>query len=134
MSNSWKDYQRDLRADFEYNFEGAIDGVPDGWMESFFPQLKDELFNALGAYADEIMFHQIKEKYGALRVYWNFPDRDYYTEKDNMDLKELVPVIQNIVKKYVDISENTCIVCGKTATHMTTGYIAPLCDSCEDRF
>lgn len=133
MSNEWKDYQRDLRADFEYNFESAFE-IPDGWIESFIPQLKDELFNALGAYADEIMFYQIKEKYGALRIYWNFPDRDYYTEKDDIEIKELIPVIQNIVDKYVDISEHTCIACGKPATHMTTGYIEPLCDSCEDKF
>lgn len=134
MSNAWKDYQRDLRADFEHNFECAIDGIPDGWMESFLPYLKDELFNACGAYADEIMFYQIKEKYGALRVYWHFPDKDYYTKEDYTDLKELIPIIQKIIKKYEEISENTCIVCGKTATHMTTGYIAPLCDNCEDKF
>ena len=127
MSNEWKDYQRDLRTDFEYNFESAIDGIPDGWEHSFFPQLKDELFEACGAYADEIMFYQIKEKYGALRVYWNFPDRDYYTEKDDMDIKELIPVIRSIVEKYVDISEKTCVVCGQAATHMTTGYIVPVC-------
>ena len=133
MSNEWKDYQRDLRADFEHNFECALE-IPDGWIKSFIPQLKDELFEALGAYADEIMFYQIKEKFGQLTVYWNFPDRDYYTEKDDMDLKELVPVIRSIVEKYVEISKNTCIVCGEAATHMTTGYIAPLCDSCEDKF
>jgi len=44
MSNEWKDYQHDIRTDFEYNFESAIDGIPDGWIKSFFPQLKDELF------------------------------------------------------------------------------------------
>ena len=103
-------------------------------MKSFVPQFKDELFNVLGAYADEIMFYQIKEKYGALRVYWNCPDRDYYTEKDDMDIKELVPVIRSIIDKYVEISEKTCAVCGKTATHMTTGYIVPLCDNCEDKY
>ena len=133
MSNEWKDYQHDLRADFEYNFESALE-IPDGWINSFIPQLKDELFKVLGAYADEIMFYQIKEKYGALRVYWNFPDKDYYTEKDDMDIKELIPVIRSIVEKYVYISENICTVCGKAATHMATGYIEPLCDNCDDNF
>ena len=134
MSNEWKDYQRDLRADFEYNFDAAIDGVPDGWMKSFMPQLRDELFNALGAYADEIMFYQTKEKFSELTVYWNFPDRDYYTEEDVKDINNLIPVVQDIIKKYVEISKNTCIVCGKAATHMTTGYIVPLCDNCEDKY
>lgn len=132
MSNEWKDYRRDLRADFEYNFESAIDGIPDGWIKSFFSQLKNELFEACGAYADEIMFYQIKEKYGQLTVYWNFPNKEYYTESDDKDIKEIIPVVQNIIKKYTEISKNTCVMCGEAATYMTTwGYIAPFCDDCE---
>jgi hypothetical protein len=131
MSNEWKDYQRNLRSDFEHNFESALE-IPCGWIKSFIPQLKDEIFNALGAYADEIMFYQIKEKFGELVVYWNFPDKDYYTKKDYADIDELIPIVQNIVKKYNEISKSTCIVCGKAATHMTDwGWIAPLCDICE---
>lgn len=132
MSNEWKDYQRDLREDFDHNFECAIDGIPDGWMKSFMPQFKDELFEALGAYADEIMFYQIKEKFGELTVYWNFPDKEYYTDEDIREINELIPVVQDIIKKYVQISKNTCAVCGEPATYMTTwGYIAPFCDDCE---
>lgn len=134
MSNGWKDYQRDLRVDFEDNFVSAIDGIPDGWLKSFMPQLRDELFEACGAYADEIMFYQIKEKFGQLTVYWNFPDKDYYTEEDCKDINNLISVIESVIKKYTEISKKTCIVCGNAATHMTAGYIVPLCDSCEDKF
>jgi hypothetical protein len=136
MSNEWKDYQHDLRAYFEHNFEAAINSIPDGWMKSFMPQLKDELFVALGAYADEIMFYQTKEKFGQLTMYWNFPDKDYYTDKDYEDIEELVPTIQNIIKKYVEISKNTCVMCGEAATYTTTwDWIAPFCDDCEvERF
>lgn len=135
MSNEWKDYQRDLRADFEYNFEAAIDGIPDGWENSFFHQLKDELFKACGAYADEIMFYQIKEKYGQLTVYWNFPDKDYYTDLDNKDIEEIIPAVQDIIKRYTEISRHTCIICGKETAHMMYRHIiVPLCDSCEDKF
>jgi hypothetical protein len=132
MSNEWKDYQYDIRENFEYNFDLSLDSIPDGWMKSFIHQFKDELFNSLGAYADEIMFYQIKEKFGELTVYWNFPDKDYYTDKDYEDIEELVPTIQNIIKKYVEISKNTCVMCGKAATYTTTwGWIAPFCDDCE---
>ena len=134
MSNEWKDYQRDLRSDFEYNFECALSGVPPGWTRSFMPNLIDELFGTLGSYADEIMFYQIKEKYGQLVVYWNFPDKAYYTEEDCNNVDELIPVVQNIIDKYAKISKNTCIVCGHTTTHITTGYIVPMCDHCEDKF
>lgn len=132
MSNGFKDYLNDLRSDFEYNFELALDPMPNGWMKEVIPQLKDELFNALGSYADEIAFYQIKEKFGELVVYWNFPDKEYFNEDDNTELKELVPYIENIIKKYRDISKKTCIVCGKPATYTTTwAYVAPFCDDCE---
>lgn len=132
MSNGWKDYQHDLREDFEDNFECALDSIPDGWMKSFIPQFKEELFDALGAYADEIMFYQIKEKFGVLTVYWNFPDKDYYTDANRTDIDKLIPIVKNIIKKYEDISKNTCVVCGKPSTYMTTwAYIAPFCDDCE---
>jgi hypothetical protein len=132
MSNEWKDYQRDLRDDFEDNFERSLDSIPNGWMNTFISQFKDELFKACGPYADEIMFYQIKEKFGELTVYWNFPDKDYYTDEDYADLEELVPIIKDIINKYVEISKNTCAVCGKPATYMTDwGWIAPMCDSCE---
>ena len=131
MSSGWKDYQRDLRADFEYNFDAALDSIPDGWMNTFIPEFKEELFVSLGAYADEIMFYQTKEKFGELTVYWNFPDRDYYNEEDVNDINKLIPVVQDIIKKYVAISKNTCAVCGKPATHITDwGWIVPLCDTC----
>lgn len=132
MSNGWKDYQRDLKEDFAHNFVSAIDGIPDGWMESFMPQLMDELFEACGAYADEIMFYQIKEKYGQLTVYWNFPDKDYYTDVDNKDIEAIIQTVEKIIRKYIEISKKTCVMCGKPATYMTTwAYIAPFCDDCE---
>lgn len=132
MSNEWKDYKRDIRENFDDNFECALDSIPRGWMKSFMLQFKDELFNALGAYADEIMFYQIKEKFGELTVYWNFPDKDYYNEYNYADINELIPIVQDIIKKYAEISKNTCVMCGKPATYMTTwAYIAPFCDDCE---
>ena len=39
---------------------------------------------------------------------------------------------EDIIKKYTEISKNTCVKCGNPATYMTTwGYIAPWCDECE---
>lgn len=132
MSNEWKDYQRDLRADFEHNFECALDCIPGGWEKSFIPQLENELFEALGSYADEIMFYQIKEKFGELTAFWNFPDRDYYTDEDYDELEKLAQVVGNIIQKYTEISKNTCAICGEAATHMTTfGWIEPLCNACD---
>lgn len=38
--------------------------------------------------------------------------------------------VHDIIRKYEDISERTCIVCGKPATRITTGWICPYCDDC----
>ena len=132
MFKEWKYCQPELLEDFEYNFDAALDSVPDGWMKSFIPQFKNELFNTLGTYADEITFYQIKQKFDELVVYWNFPDKDYYTNNDYEELEKLVPIIQDIIRKYTEISKNTCVKCGKAATYTTTyGYITPFCDDCE---
>ena len=33
-------------------------------------------------------------------------------------------------ENYEDMSAKTCIVCGEPATHMTKGWICPVCDNC----
>lgn len=38
--------------------------------------------------------------------------------------------VHDIIRKYENISAWTCIVCGKPATRITTGWIAPFCDDC----
>lgn len=55
---------------------------------------------------------QIKEKYGQLRWY------AYGDTKDTL----------RIISKYENISEHTCIVCGKEATYRSTGWVCPFCD------
>lgn len=121
-----------LRYNFEHNLVSALNSIPNGWMKSFMPNFKEELFEALGEYADAIMFYQIKEKFGELVAYWNFPDEDYYTDDDYVNLDKLVPVVEDIIKKYTEISKNTCVMCGEAAV-MTTigGWIAPFCDKCK---
>jgi hypothetical protein len=57
---------------------------------------------------------QIKEKFGELRWYDEFSTQD----------------VQDIIDKYEDISRRTCLICGKPATKMSTGWISPYCDDC----
>ena len=61
------------------------------------------------------MITDIKEKYGTLRWYDNGNTGSGY----------------DIISKYARLSEDTCIKCGKPATHMTEGWIMPLCDECD---
>lgn len=126
MSNGFKDYMNDAREQFDANTE-ALNNLPVGWVKSFVPQMKDELFNALGSYAYEFHIDQAKEKWAALRVYWHWADKEH-CEHEWHDLNELTQTISEIIYKYTDISFNTCVECGEDASGYTRYYVVPACD------
>lgn len=41
--------------------------------------------------------------------------------------------VEDIVRKYEDLSWRTCIHCGKPSKYYTTGWIAPYCEDCANR-
>lgn len=95
--------------------------IPDGWYKAFGEQMIDELNNLLTKYCieDKYKIIQIKEKYGSLRWY------------DNGIPQYLTDEYYEWLDKYEKLSIETCINCGKPATHMTKGWINPLCDDCD---
>lgn len=101
----------------EYDYERTeLDLMPDGWRiafgEALCQELKEELERA-GA-LDTYRITDIKEKYGSLRWYDNGNTREGY----------------QIIGKYTGLSKRICIICGKPATRITTGWISPYCDVC----
>lgn len=96
------------------------DEIPVGWAKAFGEQMCDELLEILkkADYVDEYKIIQIKEKFGMLRWYDNGVPNSIWEEYEDW------------LDKYEVMSEKTCIVCGAPATHMTTGWIMPVCDSC----
>lgn len=105
--------------------EGASweEEIPDGWYKAFGEKMIEELNEILVKYnfQDKYQIIQIKEKFGGLRWYDNgYPSKmhDEYTAW---------------LHKYEDLSEETCIKCGAPATHMTKGWILPLCDACDKK-
>jgi ribosomal protein S24E len=129
MSNEYKDWCNDNLTALNAKMWEA-DFLPEGWTDTFIPEMKKELANALGSYIDDFVVFQIKEKYGAMRMYWSWADRDY-DDNESDDLRELYKEIKDIIDRYAVISEKTCVVCGKPATKMTTGWILPVCDEHE---
>ena len=129
MSNEYKDWYNDILTALNAKMWEA-DFLPEGWTNTFIPELKNELASTLGSYVDDFTVFQIKEKYGAMRMYWSWADRDY-DENEAHDLKELTNEVKTIIHKYENISENTCVVCGKEATKMTDGWVMPICDEHE---
>ena len=61
---------------------------------------------------------QIKEKYGTLRLYHEGAPEKIYAE------------IEEWESNYDELSEKTCIHCGKPAKYMSIGWISPWCEDC----
>lgn len=93
------------------------DALEPGWRKAFGDQLLKELRKQL--VKDKLLYKwritQIKEKWGYLHLYCA-----PYTDG-----------IYDIISKYEKISAETCIRCGKPATHMSKGWICPYCDDCH---
>jgi len=94
------------------------DAMPEGWNKAFGKQylkeLKKQLKKDKMLYKFRIM--DLKEKFGALRLYVNYGSKELY----------------NIIDKYESLSYKTCIKCGKPATKYSEGWICPYCDGCYD--
>ena len=150
MSNEMKDWLKDKEADdSDWNNKDPflrikdnstyslctendcwINELPNGWINAFGRQMCDELLNVLGKYVNDWVILQLKEKFGEVRLYWYWEDRDY-TSDDVVRLIKIEQKIENIINKYIDISQNTCYICGEKSTHMTEGWIMPICDRCD---
>ena len=110
-------YAEEGELDYGYTWE---DEVPKGWRKAFCPKMWDELKAILekADYVDKFRFVQIKEKYGALRLYYNGVPEEIYDE------------LEAWVFKYEKLSEEACIRCGKPAKYMSIGWISPWCEDC----
>ena len=97
-----------------------LDDLDSGWRKNFGIKICKDIRRQLIKEGRLFSYRitQIKEKYGELRWY------------DNGSSDE----IQKIIAKYEDISRRTCIICGKPATKISSGYVCPFCDEhIEDR-
>jgi len=103
----------------DYNYEMTeLDMMPEGWRNAFSEQMckemNDELLTWSKSTYDNFRIIQIKEKWGALRVYTNFS-----SDK-----------LEEIIAKYSTTSRVTCIQCGRPAKWISRGWICPWCDDC----
>jgi len=101
----------------EWDYENTeLDEMPEGWRIAFGEQMCEELQRELEAAGrvDTYRITQIKEKFGWLHWY----DYGGTVETDS------------IIHKYADISQRTCIKCGRPARFVTIGWISPYCEDC----
>ena len=102
--------------------------IPIGWRDSFFENMCDELIAVLGNYINEFEIVQLKEKYGSMRLYWNWKDENIFTEEQ---IHNLTNTIRDVISKYEAISYHTCVRCGKPSTDYTHPWILPVCEKCS---
>jgi len=125
---NYQDYIQGLKAAFDANTE-IFNSLPDGWVKTFIPQMKEELFEVLGSNAQHWCVLYAKEKYGVLRVYWCWD-----TERHDdiaADQEVLYDDIERVIDKYSRISFRTCAVCGSDARCVED---LPLCAKCYKMF
>ena len=68
MSNEYKDWSNDVMDTLNTKMAEA-DLLPSGWVNTFIPNLKQELASALGSYVYDFEVLQIKDKYATMRVF-----------------------------------------------------------------
>ena len=117
LRNPWTD--KLIKSDYYTN----LDEMPNGWRRAFGKEMCEEIRKVLikGNYLYDYRVVQIKEKFGALRWYDNGAPDSIYHE------------LQDIINKYEEISERTCIWCGRPATKISLGWISPWCDNCAEK-
>ena len=106
--------------DYDYSYT-YMDSIPNGWRISFGEQWASDVQAAINKLPEEerdiVRVIQLKEKYGMFRQYFA-----HCTDE-----------LRDIVYKYEDLSERTCIECGAPATKISTGWISPWCDKCAEK-
>lgn len=114
--NRW-DKCLSFEPDYGFDFTWTeIDSMPKGWFIAFgmkmINEIKEWFLKERPNFLYEYMITDIKEKYGSLRWY------DYGAISGTYE----------IISKYEKLSEITCIVCGKPATMISSGWISPYCE------
>ena len=106
-----------INPDYDYTWT-MLDDMPDGWRIAFgedFCADIQAIYETLPETTKQLFYPaQIKEKFGALRVYWNVA----------------VDGMSDVIRKYEEKSHGICVNCGKPATLISTGWICPWCDDC----
>ena len=95
------------------------DMLPTGWRLKFGESLFNELKETIKKYKlNKYEIVDIKEKFGTLR---------WYSFGGNEET-------ENIIKKYEDVSQYVCQICGKPAEVVTLNWIGFYCKDCARKY
>lgn len=108
--------------------DSVLDFVPKGWQDAFLKTCAgiQKVFDELVVSSIHFRFEEVKEKFGALRIYWHI-DYDCASDIDWAILNETCGVLID------DLEQETaglCYGCGAPATRRSSGWVLPYCDAC----
>ena len=130
MARRWRSCLKLMKANMREEIMDWINFLPAGWVSAFGEELCDDLLRALGEHAADFVIDEVKEKYGEMRMYWEWRGREYLVPMSD-ELWELTTLIFDIQEHYAMLSRHTCAKCGAPATMRTiNGWDEPLCDNC----
>lgn len=76
--------------------------------------------------AEGVQIRQMKEKFGGLRVYWNWPEEWNDLEDETFhDKSEQIELLINVADW---VCQRTCMVCGEKGTLHKEGWVTVLCE------
>lgn len=106
-----------------------LNDIPVGWIDTCIKPMCEELVCVLNDHVNDFLILQLKEKFSEIRMYWCWKDRDY-TDEESLVMNQMYDSIADILRKYANLSYNTCSNCGKPATKWTSGWTLGFCDDC----
>lgn len=74
-------------------------------------------------------YHQIKEKFGILTIYWGMNPETCEQDKDKAF--DQCEIVRAMVMAISNASVKTCEECGKNGEARKGGWIKTLCDDCQ---
>lgn len=116
--SEYNGYYKNVEEDYMLTW---LDMIPDGWRLAFGLDMVEELDKEIKKWSclDQFIIMDIKEKWGTLRV--------------DISAEPVGSNIHDILDKYVELSYDTCVMCGKKAKYFSRGYILPLCEDCKNK-
>lgn len=107
---------------YGYDRKMALDSVGKGWaglINQLFDRIEWDAKHNGGRFMGKMIVTQVKEKFGALRIYWGMPnDGDHgYGE--------------GFIGALESVSTTICEDCGKPGTIGGRGWIRTMCEECR---
>lgn len=105
-----------------------LDCVPEGWRTQFFKTMDciNEVITEYGFHPERFQFLQVKEKFGELRIYWEFNGEEVGEVRAD-GIREYISLL---IEELADKTRKICHKCGKPATLLSTGWVLPYCGEC----